>query len=93
MQQSIQALLVKYYMIFARQRLDIGINTDFKIKLTPKHYDPVYAQSLTTPTNLKDVQLVELPLMQEYGLVTTLPSANTLAQYLRSENPIANNGY
>ena len=72
-QQRIEALLVKYHTIFARHRLDIGINTDFKIKLTPKHDDPVYAQSLPTPTNLKDDLLVELALMQEYGTITTLP--------------------
>ena len=43
------------------------------MKLTPKHDDPVYAQSLPTPTNLKDDLLVELALMQEYGIITTLP--------------------
>ena len=72
-QQRIEELLVKYHTIFARHRLDIGINTVFKIKLTPKHDDPVYAQSLPTPTNLKDDLLVELALMQEYGIITTLP--------------------
>ena len=71
--QKIEALLVKYHDIFARHRLDIGINTEFKIKLTPKHDEPVYAQSLPTPTNLKDDLLVELALMQEYGIITTLP--------------------
>ena len=58
--QKIEALLVKYHDIFARHRLDIGINTEFKINLTPKHDEPVYAQSLPTPTNLKDDLLVEL---------------------------------
>ena len=72
-QQRIEALLVKYHMIFARHCLDKGINTDFKIKLTPKHDDPVYAQSLLTPTNMNDDLLVELALMQEYGVITTLP--------------------
>ena len=72
-QQRIEALLVKYHTIFARHRLYIGINTNFKIKLTPKHDDPVYAQSLPTPTNLKDDLLFELALMQEYGIITTLP--------------------
>ena len=67
--QEIEALLVKYLDIFARHRFDIGINTEFKIKFTPKHDDPFYVQSLPTPTNLK----VELPLMQEYGIITTLP--------------------
>ena len=65
--------MVEYHDIFARHRLDIGINTEFKIKLTPKHDEPVYAQSLPTQTNLKDDLLVELALMQEYGMITTLP--------------------
>ena len=70
--QQIENLQVKYNNVFAWHRLDIGINTDFKIKLTPKHDEPVYAQSLPTPTNLKDDLLDELALMQEYGIITTL---------------------
>ena len=49
------------------------MNTDFKVKLTPQHEEPVYSQSLPTPTNLKDDLLVELALMQKYGIITTLP--------------------
>ena len=71
--QKTEALLFKYHHIFARHRLDIGMNTEFEIKLTPKHDEPVYAQSLPTPTNLKDDLLVELALMQEYGIITTMP--------------------
>ena len=69
----LEHLLIKYYSIFARRGLDIGINTEFKVKLTPQHDKPVYLQSLPTPTNLKDYLLVELALMQEYGIITTLP--------------------
>ena len=69
-QQRIENL-VKYSNVFARHRLDIVINTDFKIKLT--HDEPIYARNLPTPTNLKDDLLVELALMQEYGIITTLP--------------------
>ena len=72
-QAQVEELLVKYNSIFARHRLDIGMNTDFKVKLTPQHEEPVYSQSLPTPTNLKDDSLVELALMQEYGIITTLP--------------------
>ena len=86
-QQRIEALLVKYHTIFARHRLDIGINTDFKIKLTPKHDDPVYAQSLPTPTNLKDDLLVELALMQEYGIITTLPYSKYLSPIFAQRKP------
>ena len=72
-QAQVEELLVKYNSIFARHRLDIGMNTDFKVKLTPQHREPVYSQSLPTPTNLKDDLLVELALMKEYGIITTLP--------------------
>ena len=72
-QAQIEELLVKYNSIFARHCLDIGMNTDFNVILTPPHEEPVYSQSLPTPTNLKDDLLVELALMQEYGIITTLP--------------------
>ena len=71
-QQQVEALLVKYHSMFARHRRDIGINTEFRIKLPPKHDDPVYAQNLPTPTNLKDELLVDLALMQKYGIINTL---------------------
>ena len=72
-QLQVEELLVKYNSIFARHRFDIGMNTDFKVKLTPQHQEPVYSQSLPTPTNLKDDLLVQLALMQEYGIITTMP--------------------
>ena len=72
---------MKYNNVFARHRLGISFNTDFKYKLTPKHDKPVYARSLPTPTNLKDDLLVELNLMQEFGTITTLP-------YCRYSSPI-----
>ena len=78
---------MKYNNVFARHRLDIGINTDFKIKLTPKHDEPVYAQSLPTPTNLKDDLLVELALMQEYGIITTLPYSKYSSPIMAQRKP------
>ena len=85
--QTFEALLVKYHDSFARQRLDIGINTEFKIKLTPKHDEPVYAQSLPTPKNLKDDLLVELALMQEYGIITKLPYSNYSSPIFAQRKP------
>ena len=49
------------------------MNTDFKDTLTPEHDETVYSQSLATPTKLRDDFLVELALMQEYGILPTLP--------------------
>ena len=34
--QAIEEILVEYHDIFARHRMDIWMNTEFKIKLTPK---------------------------------------------------------
>ena len=62
--------------MFAPHGLDIGINTDFMDKLTPKRNDPAYAQSLPTPTNMKDKKLVEFALIQEYDVKRTLLFAN-----------------
>ena len=34
--RAIEDILVDYYCIFARHRMDIGMNTELKVKLTPK---------------------------------------------------------
>ena len=34
--QAFEDILVEYHDIFARHRIDIGLNTEFKVKLTPK---------------------------------------------------------
>ena len=58
---------------YRKQNFAASSVQDFKMKLTPKHDEPVHAQSWPTPTILKDDLLVELALMQEYGIITTLP--------------------
>ena len=68
-----QHLLIEYYDIFAKHRFDVGYNTELKVKLTPAHDSPVYVQSPPTPILLRDEILVELALMQYYGIVTLLP--------------------
>ena len=34
--QAVEDILVEYHDLFARHRMDIGMNTDFKGKFTPK---------------------------------------------------------
>ena len=84
---QVEELLVKYNSIFARHRFDIGMNTDLKVKLTPQHEEPVYSQSLPTPTNLKDDLLVELALMQEYEIITTLPHSKYSSSIFAQRKP------
>ena len=55
-------LLVEFHDIFAQYRFNIGMNEDFKVKLTPKDDSSAYSQSLPTPKHLKEDILVELAL-------------------------------
>ena len=71
--QTVEDVLVEYHDIFARHRMDIGMNTEFKVKLTPKDDKAVYSQSLPMPNHLKEDLIVELALMHKYGIITVLP--------------------
>ena len=71
--QAIEDILVDYHAIFARHRTDILMNTEFKVKLTPKDDKAVYSQSLPMPIHLKEDLIVELALIHKYGIVTVLP--------------------
>ena len=71
--EKIEELLAEFHDIFARHRFDIGMNEEFKVTLTPKDYSPAYCQSLPAPINLKEDILVELAMLHNYGIITTLP--------------------
>ena len=64
---------MEFHDIFARHRFDNGINTEFKVQITPLDNKPAYSQSLPAPNNIKDEVLVELALLHKYGFITTLP--------------------
>ena len=69
----LEETIVEFSDIFARHRLDIGVNAQFKFSLTPKDDKPVYTQSLPVQINLKEDLTVELALLHRYGIITTLP--------------------
>ena len=71
--QAVEDILVEYHDIFARHRMDIGMNTEIEVKLTPKDDKAVYCQSLPMPIHLKEHLIVELVLMHKYGIITVLP--------------------
>ena len=71
--QAVEDILVEYHDIFARHRMDIGTNTEFKVQLTLKDDKAVYSQSLPMPIHLKEDLIVELALMHKYGIITVLP--------------------
>ena len=64
---------MKFHDIFSRHKFHIGMNEEFKVKLTPKDDSPAYRQSLPAPINLKEDILVELAMLHIYGIITTLP--------------------
>ena len=71
--QAIEDILVEYHDIFARHRMDIGMNMEFKVKLTPKDDKAVYSQSPPMPIHLKEDLIVESALMHKSGIITVLP--------------------
>ena len=85
--QAIEDLLVEDHDIFARHRMDIGMNTEFKVKLTPKDDKAVYSQSLPMPIHLKDDLIVVLALMHKYGIVTVLPFSKYASPIFAQRKP------
>ena len=78
---------MEFHDIFARHRFDIGINTEFKVQLTPLDNRPAYSQSLPAPINLKDDILVELALLNKYGIITTLPFSKYASPIFAQRKP------
>ena len=71
--QAVEVILVEYHDIFGGHRMNIGMNTEFKVKLTPKDDKAVYSQNLPMPIHLKEDLIVELALMHKDGIITVLP--------------------
>ena len=70
--QAIEDILVDYHDFFARHTMNIGMNTEFMVKLTPKDNKAVHSQNLPMPNHLKEDLIVELALMHKYGSITVL---------------------
>ena len=85
--QAIEGILVEYHDIFARHRMDFGMNTEFKVKLTPKGDKAVYSLNLPMPIHLKEDLIVELALMHKYGIVTVLPSSKYASPIFAQRKP------
>ena len=86
--QAIENILVEYHDIFARHRMDIGMNTEFKVKLTPRDDKAVYSQSLPMSIHLKEDLNVELALLHKYGIITVLPFSKYASPIFAQRKPI-----
>ena len=85
--QAVEDILVEYHDIFARHRMDIGMNTEFKVKLTPKDDKAVFNQTLPMPIHLKEDLIVELALMHKYGIITVLPFSKYASPIFAQRKP------
>ena len=85
--QAIEDILVEYHDIFDRQRMDIGMNTEFKVKLTPKDDKAACSQSIPMPIHLKEDLIVESALMHKYGIITVLPFSNYASSIFAQRKP------
>ena len=85
--QAVEDILVEYHNILARHRMDIWMNTDFKVKLSPKDDKAVYSQKLPMPIHLKEVLIVELALMHNNGIITVLPFSKYASPLLAQRKP------
>ena len=71
--QAIENILVNYHETFARHRMVIGMNTEFKVKLTTNDDKAVNSQTLPISIRLKEDIIAELVLMHKYEIIRTLP--------------------
>ena len=85
--QAVEDTQVEYHDTFARHRTDIGMNTEFKEKLTPKDDKAVYSQSLAMPIHLRKDLNVELAFMHKYEIITVLPFSKYASPIFAQRKP------
>ena len=85
--QAVEHILVEYHDTFARHRTDIGMNTEFKVRLTLKDDKALYSQNLPMPIHLKEYLNVELALMHKYGIITVLPFSKYASSLFAQRKP------
>ena len=84
---AVENILVEYHDILARHRMDIGMNTEFKVRLTPKNDKAVYNQNLPMLIDLKEDLIVELALMHKWGIITVLPFSKYASPIFAQRRP------
>ena len=63
------------------------MNTEFKVRLTPKDDKAVYSQNLPMPIHLNEDSIVELALMHKYGIITVLPFSKYASPIFAQRKP------
>ena len=76
--RTVEKLPLRFHNIFARHRPDIGLNNDFKVKLTPENSKPMYTPGSPTPIHYRDEIPEELEKFQDWGKITTIGKITSL---------------
>ena len=63
------------------------MNTEFKVRLTPKDDKANYSQNVPMPIHLKEGLIVELALMHKYGIITVLPFSKYASPIFAQRKP------
>ena len=84
---EVENILVEYHDKFARHRMDIGLNTEFKVRLTPKDDKANCSQNLPMSIHLKEAFFVELAPMHKYGIITVLPFSKYASPIFAQRKP------
>ena len=63
------------------------MNTELKLKLTPKDDKADYSQSMPVPIYLKQDLIGDLALMHRYGLITVLPLSRYASPIFAQRKP------
>ena len=88
--QAIEDILVDYHDIFARHRMDIGMNTEFKVKLSPKDDKAVCSQNSPMLIHLKEDLIIYLALMHKNGIITILLFSKKASPIFAQRQPTEN---
>ena len=63
------------------------MNTEFEVKLSPRDDKAVHRQILHMPIHLKEDLIVELALMNNYGIITVLPFSDYASPIFAHRKP------
>ena len=85
--QAIEEIVVDYHDIFARDRKNIGMNTEFKVKLTAKDDKTEYNQKLPRPIHLKKDLNFELSPKHKFGFIRELPFSRYASPMFAQRKP------
>ena len=85
--QAVEDIQAEYHERIARHRMDIGMNSEFKVKLSPKDDKAVYSQNLPMPIHLKEDLIFGLALMHKFGIIAVLPFSKYASPFFAQRKP------